>query len=95
MLCRDALVRRLCAIDMRVCLHMLMPLAASADDKLPCGRRAVLRGCQRIKELGADPDLLGYVWDGGSSQEYVFAIGSAADSSRVAGDSALSHVGGR
>ena len=26
---------------------------------------------QRIRELGADPDLLGYVWDGGSSHEYV------------------------
>ena len=26
---------------------------------------------QRIRELGADPDLLGYVWDGGSSYEYV------------------------
>lgn len=26
---------------------------------------------QRIKELSADPDLLGYVWDGGSNHEYV------------------------
>ena len=43
---------------------------------------------QRIKELGVDPDVLGYVWDGGSSQEYDenVSVVSDADSSRAQTD---------
>jgi hypothetical protein len=37
---------------------------------------------QRIKELGASPDMVSYVWDGGSSQEYV-ALDHNASASRA------------
>ena len=51
---------------------------------------------RRIIELAADPDVLGYVWDGGSSQEYV-SVDTSGSGSRAAVDSklalsSLSHV---
>ena len=51
---------------------------------------------RRIIELAADPDVLGYVWDGGSSQEYV-SVDTSGSGSRAAADSklalsSLSHV---
>ena len=48
------------------------------------------------RALAADPDVLGYVWDGGSSQEYV-SVDTSGSGSRAAADSklalsSLSHV---
>ena len=77
-----------------------LPLIPYRHAKGPVGEKCVwLTGSelipdvclgQRIVELGADIDLLNYVWDGGSSQEYKEHSPSAGDN-RAHAESVMSH----